>query len=149
MKKEEVKKIKDALKKDFHKLYVKEFTTTWELERLVRDTEIDVMSLDNLCQLFQPPDVCPCPTCQGTGKKIVMLPMSGQQVKVDCETCKGTGKKPSDVEKIINEVEERLFTRDGDGNLILRSAMDSARIVRWWKTIKGEASWQVKEGENG
>lgn len=46
------KLIKDALKKDFRKLYVKEFTTDWEIQRLIRETEIDVMSFDNLLALL-------------------------------------------------------------------------------------------------
>ena len=44
--------LREALKKDFHSLYVKGFTTSWEAERLVRDTEIEVMSLDNLAKLL-------------------------------------------------------------------------------------------------
>ena len=47
-------KLREALKKDFHKLYVKEFTTDWSIQRLVRDTEIDVMRLDNLLALIDP-----------------------------------------------------------------------------------------------
>ncbi len=46
--------MREALKKDFHKLYVKAFTTTWKAERFVRDVEIDVMSLDNLLALIDP-----------------------------------------------------------------------------------------------
>lgn len=38
-------KLKQALKDDFKKLYQPQFTTTWEAERLVRETEIDVMEL--------------------------------------------------------------------------------------------------------
>lgn len=48
-------KIVEALKKDFRNLYVKDFTYTWETERLIRELEIDVMSLENLQALF--PDV--------------------------------------------------------------------------------------------
>jgi len=40
-------KLREALKKDFRKLYVKEYTTTWEVERLIRGLEIDAMSLKN------------------------------------------------------------------------------------------------------
>ena len=47
-------KLREALKKDFHKLYVKEFTTNWKEERFVREVEIDVMSLDNLLALIDP-----------------------------------------------------------------------------------------------
>ena len=39
--------IRAALKKDFESLYVKEYTTTWELDRLVRGLDIDIMSLKN------------------------------------------------------------------------------------------------------
>jgi len=40
-------RIREGLIKDFNKLYVKEYTTTWEIERVVRETEIDIMSFDN------------------------------------------------------------------------------------------------------
>lgn len=53
MKKLTEKQIKEALKKDFRKLYVKEFTMTWQFERIVRDTEIDIMSLSNLMKLVE------------------------------------------------------------------------------------------------
>jgi len=52
MKREE---IREALKRDFRKLYVKEFTTNWETLRLIREVEIDVMSLDNLYALLSKP----------------------------------------------------------------------------------------------
>ena len=45
------KQIKEALKKDFNELYVEEFSTAWELERLVREIEIDIMPLKNLMKL--------------------------------------------------------------------------------------------------
>jgi hypothetical protein len=38
-------RIKAALKADFNKLYVKEFTTDWKTQRLVRGLEIDVMAM--------------------------------------------------------------------------------------------------------
>ena len=44
--------LKEALKKDFRKLYVKEFSTMWEMERMVREIEIDIMKLDNVLALF-------------------------------------------------------------------------------------------------
>lgn len=37
----------DALDRDFRKLYVKEFTTTWNEERMHRRLELEVMSLEN------------------------------------------------------------------------------------------------------
>lgn len=40
--------LREALKKDFHKLYVKQFTADFKVKRLVRDIEIDIMPLDNL-----------------------------------------------------------------------------------------------------
>ncbi len=40
-------RLREGLIKDFNKLYVKEYTTTWELERVCRKTEIDIMSFDN------------------------------------------------------------------------------------------------------
>ncbi len=46
------KQIREALKKDFRELYVKEFTTTWELERIIRSIEIDIMPLKNLIKLI-------------------------------------------------------------------------------------------------
>ena len=44
--------LREALKKDFKRLYVKQFTTDWEAQRLIRNVEIDVMSLDNLKALL-------------------------------------------------------------------------------------------------
>jgi hypothetical protein len=44
--------LREALKKDFNKLYVKEYSTTWEIERLVRGIEIDIMPLTNILTLF-------------------------------------------------------------------------------------------------
>ena len=37
--------LRKSLKADFKKLYTPQFTTTWEAERLIRETEIDVMEL--------------------------------------------------------------------------------------------------------
>lgn len=37
--------LRKSLKADFKKLYTPQFTTTWEAERLIRETEIDIMSL--------------------------------------------------------------------------------------------------------
>lgn len=45
------KQIKEALKEDFNELYVKEFSTAWELERIVRGIEIDIMPFKNLMKL--------------------------------------------------------------------------------------------------
>ena len=44
--------LKEALKKDFRKLYVKEFSAFWERERLVREIEIDLMRLRNTLELL-------------------------------------------------------------------------------------------------
>jgi len=44
--------LREALKKDFRKLYVEGYTTTWESERMVREIEIDNMSLSNTLVLF-------------------------------------------------------------------------------------------------
>ena len=44
--------IKEAIRKDFHKLYVKQFTTDWREQRFLRDIEIGVMSFDNLTNLL-------------------------------------------------------------------------------------------------
>jgi len=43
----EEKKLREALKRDFNHLYVKEFTFAWRMERVVRAIEIDLMSLKN------------------------------------------------------------------------------------------------------
>jgi hypothetical protein len=39
--------LKEALIKDFKQLLQKEFTTDWKIQRMVRELEIGVMSLDN------------------------------------------------------------------------------------------------------
>ena len=39
--------LREALKKDFRKLYVPKYTTTWKFERLSREIEIGIMSLEN------------------------------------------------------------------------------------------------------
>lgn len=44
--------LREALKKDWRKLYVKEFTTNWQAERIVRETEIDIMSFEALEKLL-------------------------------------------------------------------------------------------------
>jgi len=40
-------RIREGLIKDYNKLYVKEYTTTWREERIVRKVEIDIMSFEN------------------------------------------------------------------------------------------------------
>lgn len=45
-------KLKTALKKDFDKLLVKEFTTNWKVERFQIGLFINVMGLDNTIKLF-------------------------------------------------------------------------------------------------
>lgn len=47
------KAIREALKWDFNKLYVKEYTTTWELERISRGIELDIMGLTNILSLIE------------------------------------------------------------------------------------------------
>jgi len=44
--------LRKALKKDFRNLYVREFTTDWVIERMLREIEIDVMSLENTLSLL-------------------------------------------------------------------------------------------------
>ena len=44
--------LREALKRDFGKLYVHKYTTTWELDRITREIEIDTMSLDNTLALI-------------------------------------------------------------------------------------------------
>lgn len=48
-----IEKLKEALKKDFNNLYVKEFTTDWEANRIIRGYEIEVMSLSNLEKIIE------------------------------------------------------------------------------------------------
>lgn len=44
--------LRQAIRKDFHKLLVKEFTADWKIQRLLHDLELDVMYFDNTMQLF-------------------------------------------------------------------------------------------------
>ena len=46
-------KLREALINDFTDLYVKEFTTNWKGERLVRETEIKVMDLKHTVALIK------------------------------------------------------------------------------------------------
>tara|TARA_R110000868_G_scaffold15413_1_gene70306 strand:+ start:168 stop:422 length:255 start_codon:yes stop_codon:yes gene_type:complete len=46
MSKPDIKLVK-ALQKDFEELYVKEFTTAWKENRLIRNIELGIMRLDN------------------------------------------------------------------------------------------------------
>jgi len=45
-------KIKEAMRKDFKNLYVKEFTSAWKEHRFIRALEIGVMDIPNLMELF-------------------------------------------------------------------------------------------------
>ena len=45
--------LREALKKDFKKLYVREFTTDWMIQRLLREGEINIMSLENTLSLLR------------------------------------------------------------------------------------------------
>lgn len=45
--------LKEALKKDFKRLYVKKFSTMWEMERIVREVEIDIMDLSETLALLR------------------------------------------------------------------------------------------------
>lgn len=40
--------LRKALLRDFKKLYVRQFSTDWKQQRLIRELEIEVMGLDNL-----------------------------------------------------------------------------------------------------
>uniref|UniRef100_A0A6M3LSQ6 Uncharacterized protein n=1 Tax=viral metagenome TaxID=1070528 RepID=A0A6M3LSQ6_9ZZZZ len=40
-------KIREGLRKDYKKLYVQEYTTSWQFERIVRETELGIMDLTN------------------------------------------------------------------------------------------------------
>ena len=46
-------KLREALKKDFRKLYVRQYTADWETKRLVRELEIDIMALEHTAALFE------------------------------------------------------------------------------------------------
>ena len=50
--KELQEQLKAALIKDFDALYVKEFTTGWKVERIIRSAEIAVMQLPNTMKIF-------------------------------------------------------------------------------------------------
>ena len=50
---EPIEGLRKALKKDFRKVYVKGYTTSWEIERLVRELEIDNMELSNTLKLLE------------------------------------------------------------------------------------------------
>jgi hypothetical protein len=52
-KKEIENKIKEAMLKDFNNLYVKNYTTAWETQRIIRGIEIKIMSIENLIKLFE------------------------------------------------------------------------------------------------
>lgn len=49
------------------------------------------------------------------------------------------------VQEIFEEIEERLFTHDGDGNLILTSAPPRDRVVIWWQALKRKYVKKVKD----
>jgi hypothetical protein len=44
--------LRQAIRKDFHELLVKEFTADWKIQRLLHDLELDVMDFGNTMQLF-------------------------------------------------------------------------------------------------
>ncbi len=48
-----IEQVRKALIKDFEKLYVPEFSATWEMERMVRRIEINLMELENVMKLFE------------------------------------------------------------------------------------------------
>lgn len=48
-----VEKLRKALMKDFESLYVKEFTTDWKVQRLIRQVEIGLMPLTNTMELLK------------------------------------------------------------------------------------------------
>ena len=50
---DDIEKLRQALRKDFDKLYVKEFATDWQMQRLLRNIEIGVMSLENTLKLLK------------------------------------------------------------------------------------------------
>lgn len=44
--------LRQAIRKDFHELLVKEFTADWKIQRLLHDLELNVMDFGNTMQLF-------------------------------------------------------------------------------------------------
>ncbi len=101
--------IREALKKDFRKLYVKEFTTNWETVRLIREVEIDVMSLDNLEALLakpQQPEQEVCPRCEGEKKVDTGIPLG----IVTCPVCHGTGRAAPDRASILEIIGRILLS---------------------------------------
>jgi hypothetical protein len=46
-------KLRDALMKDFNALYVKEYSTTWEVSRMVRNAEIGFMPFTHTLELLK------------------------------------------------------------------------------------------------
>jgi len=46
-------KLSEALKKDYASLYTSGYTTTWKQERILRNTEIDIMDFPNTLALFK------------------------------------------------------------------------------------------------
>jgi len=50
---DDLEKLRKALREDFRKLYVKEFTTDWQTQRIIRNMEIGVMSLENTLRLLK------------------------------------------------------------------------------------------------
>ena len=45
--------LRTALIKDFNNLYVKEFTTDWKFQRMMRSIEINLMKLENTLNLLE------------------------------------------------------------------------------------------------
>ena len=49
-----IEQLRKALIKDFNNLYVKEFTTDSQIQRVIRQVEINIMPLDNVMKLINP-----------------------------------------------------------------------------------------------
>ena len=45
--------LREALKKDFRRLYVRQYSTMWEMERTFREVEIDIMDLSETLALLK------------------------------------------------------------------------------------------------
>lgn len=50
---DKLSKFRDALKKDFHNLYQREYSIAWQSARTVRDTEIEIMDFPNVEKLLE------------------------------------------------------------------------------------------------
>jgi len=84
-------RIKAALKADFNKLYVKEFTTDWKTQRVLRGLEIDVMGHDAIKQAFKDAGYVRSYKTDSAGR--VTIPVTEHPIVVDTALIVMTGKE--------------------------------------------------------